>query len=315
MVDAAVIFNSLIWLYVLESTIGFMLRHRVASIFTPPLKILLEQKNKYIKNHKCPQYKLKRTTLRMRTMQTHFNKLSSFRIIFLSLLITLIGVGCGGGGSGSPAPAPATNTFITTWKTDNPGSSANNQITINAFGGSNFTINWGDGTSDNNVTSNITHTYAAPGTYTVSISGAFPRFTAGGDASKLLSVEQWGGQEWQSIQDAFQGCDNLVINAPDNPNLSQVTNMSRMFQNAAAFNQDIGNWNVATVADMGSMFLGAALSTTNYDALLLGWSGQALQNNVFFSAGNTQYSASSQNARDVLVNTYGWTVSDGGVAP
>ncbi len=66
--------------------------------------------------------------------------------------------------------------FITTWKTDNAGVSASNQITIPTTGGGyNYNVNWGDGQVSTGVTGDITHTYAVAGTYTVSISGAFPR--------------------------------------------------------------------------------------------------------------------------------------------
>ena len=34
--------------------------------------------------------------------------------------------------------------------------------------------------------------------------------------------------------------------------------MSLMFQGTSAFNQNIGNWNTSSVADMGNMFNGAA---------------------------------------------------------
>ena len=70
-----------------------------------------------------------------------------------------------------------TNAFITTWKTDNIGSSQDNQITIPTFFGEtyDYTVDWGDGTSDENVTGDITHTYASPGTYQVAINGIFPR--------------------------------------------------------------------------------------------------------------------------------------------
>jgi len=37
------------------------------------------------------------------------------------------------------------------------------------------------------------------------------------------------------------------------------------------------------------MFLHVALSTTNYDALLIGWDAQALQSGVTFSGGNSTY--------------------------
>jgi len=63
---------------------------------------------------------------------------------------------------------------------------------------------------------------------------------------------------------------------------------------------------------MSGMFSDANLSTSNYDALLLGWSAQSLQTGVDFSAGNAQYSSSSQPARDTLTKAFGWTVTDGG---
>jgi hypothetical protein len=60
------------------------------------------------------------------------------------------------------------------------------------------------------------------------------------------------------------------------------------------------------------MFEGSALSTANYDSLLIGWSGQIVQQDVWLGVGSTQYSVDGQSARDVLVNTYGWTITDGG---
>ena len=122
--------------------------------------------------------------------------------------------------------------------------------------------------------------------------------------------------------------------------VSSVTNMSFMFGGASAFNQDIGTWNVTSVTEMNSMFFDAGtfdqdlstwdvssvtdmtdmfglatLSTANYNALLSGWSVQSLQYGVTFSGGNSQYSSSSQAARDVLTDGFGWIVTDGGVAP
>jgi len=68
-------------------------------------------------------------------------------------------------------------------------------ITIPTVGaGYNYTVDWGDGNTDTGVTGDIIHTYAVPGTYTVRISGAFPRiyFLNRFDKDKILSVEQWG---------------------------------------------------------------------------------------------------------------------------
>lgn len=55
-------------------------------------------------------------------------------------------------------------------------------------------------------------------------------------------------------------------------NVGNVTNMLYMFYGATSFNQNIGNWNVSKVTNMTYMFHNVTLSTTNYDALLIGWS-------------------------------------------
>ncbi len=171
--------------------------------------------------------------------------------------------------------------FITTWKTDNVGASNDDQITIPTEGaGYNYDILWGDGQNDMGVTGSITHTYAAAGTYTVTIRGDFPRiyFNNTGDEEKILSVEQWGTIAWTSMNKAFYGCTNLLVNATDAPDLSAVTdassmffasslnssldhwdvsnitNMSLMFASIDAFNQPLGTWDVSRVTDMGSMF-------------------------------------------------------------
>ncbi|MEP0266150.1 BspA family leucine-rich repeat surface protein [Dokdonia sp.] len=146
--------------------------------------------------------------------------------------------------------------FITTWKTDNPGTSNDNQITIPAIGG-NYTVDWGDmSTPDTNISGAITHTYPTAGTYTVTISGTFTTifFNNGGDREKILSVESWGDSVWNSMSRAFHGCSNLVINALDAPDLSIVTVMAGMFDGATSMNQDIGHWDVSNVQNMDGMF-------------------------------------------------------------
>ena len=156
--------------------------------------------------------------------------------------------------------------FITTWEV----TAGSLDITVPTQGtGYNYTIDFGDGTVQNNVTGDATHTYNAPGIYTVTISGNFPRiyFNDLGDKDKILSVDQWGDIVWTSMDSAFRGCSNLVLNATDAPDLSQVTNLSRMFQNCISFNQSINPWNVSNVIDMGHMFYNA----TSYNQPLNNW--------------------------------------------
>ncbi|MEQ8302735.1 MAG: BspA family leucine-rich repeat surface protein [Cyclobacteriaceae bacterium] len=147
--------------------------------------------------------------------------------------------------------------FITTWKTDNPGTSNPDQITIPTTGpGYDYNIDWGDGTFDTSVTGNITHTYPIAGTYTVAITGVFPRifFSGVGDRRKILTIEQWGTTAWTSMAAAFRGCTNLTITALDAPDLSGVTDMSSMFRGATVMNSNIDHWDVSTVTNMSLLF-------------------------------------------------------------
>jgi surface protein len=96
-------------------------------------------------------------------------------------------------------------------------------------------------------------------------------------------------------------------------NVSQVTDMTGMFSGATAFNGNLGAWDVTSVISMDTMFMDMALSVENYDALLNGWSTLNLQNDFWFDAGNSKYSAAGAAARQYIIDTYNWGISDGGL--
>jgi len=102
-----------------------------------------------------------------------------------------------------------------------------------------------------------------------------------------------------------------------NPNtsnwdVSSVTNMSFMFFGASIANSDTSNWDVSSVTNMSSMFRGSNLSVENLTLIYEKWSLLTLKQNVEFGAGNIKYNSSGQSGRDVMVNTYNWTITDGG---
>ena len=163
--------------------------------------------------------------------------------------------------------------FVMVIKTDNAGSSANDQFTIPTFPGEtyNYQVDWEyDGTTfttdDAGVSGSITHTYPAPGTYTVAIresraGNTFPSiyFNNAGDKEKVLEIQQWGHINWASMSRAFWGCTQMELTATDLPDLEEVTDFSFMFAECSnmAGNINIAGWDVSSGTDFSAMFLNA----------------------------------------------------------
>jgi surface protein len=99
-----------------------------------------------------------------------------------------------------------------------------------------------------------------------------------------------------------------------NWDISSVWSMSSMFYNAISFNQNLGKWNMKNVNDVSNMFFGVTLSTSNYDALLIGWASLlSLKLALSFNGGSSRYSSGeAAAARYYLTNNRYWSISDGG---
>ena len=97
-------------------------------------------------------------------------------------------------------------------------------------------------------------------------------------------------------------------------NISNVQDMHAMFNHALLFNQPLGSWNVSNVQVMDNMFSGDSLSTINYDQLLIGWSRLSLSQSVNFNAGYSRYSSDGLIAKNYIISTFNWTISDDGFA-
>ncbi len=170
--------------------------------------------------------------------------------------------------------------FIITVKTDNTGVTANNQFRLPVYTGSGLTYNavidWGDSTTTNQTTDVApTHTYAAPGTYQIKISGTFPsiRFNNGGDRLKLITINNWGTGAWSTFNSAFYGCANMQGAWADIPNTAAVTDMEFAFAGCLIFNWTMAGWNVSAVTSTVLMFyitnaFNQDLSSWNVSSLL-----------------------------------------------
>ncbi len=162
--------------------------------------------------------------------------------------------------------------FVMTWET----TAANEEMIIPTNGdGYDFRVDWGDGTVETHLTDDPKHTYVTPGIHTVKIIGAFPwiffseQDEDGGDLGlKLRSIEQWGTNPWQTMEGAFEGASNMVVNATDAPNLSQVVRMDQMFSDCHTLtNEDFSGWDVSNVQNMEELFI----RTDNFNGNISTW--------------------------------------------
>jgi surface protein len=187
------------------------------------------------------------------------------------------------------ADAAMEDHFVTTWKTDNTGTSSSTAITIPTTGtGYNYDVDWNnDGTFDEiGLTGSVTHDFGTPGTYTIRIQGDFPRiyFNNTGDRQKLLSVDQWGTIVWSSFENAFYGASNVDILAIDAPDLSLVTNMAYMFSQTTLQNADLNSWNTGSVVDMSGMF-----SSSSFNGDISSWDVSSVTNMSYMFQNATSF--------------------------
>ncbi len=164
--------------------------------------------------------------------------------------------------------AAGADDFIIKVQTDNPGTSANNEFTIQTTGsGYNYNVDCDNDGMDEatSQTGNYVCSYTNPGSYFIRIQDkngdgtGFPRiyYNNTGDHRKLLDVFQWGTGKWTSMGFAFRGAINMTVSATDAPDLSNVTNLASMFRFASLANPDTSNWDVSNVTNMNSMFRSA----------------------------------------------------------
>lgn len=117
-----------------------------------------------------------------------------------------------------------------------------------------------DSTSGENtsLTGDKVINFTNPGVHELRITGDIPHIQYGlfnSDSPKIISIEQWGNNEWQSMDSMFLVASNLDgYNATDEPDLSSVTSMDAMFSEASSFDQNISSWCVSQISTKPSDF-------------------------------------------------------------
>ena len=148
-----------------------------------------------------------------------------------------------------------------------------------------ISVDWGDGSG---VTTNFSHQYSTPGTYQIKIYGNlnsldFTDFQVGETQLRYYSdfytigIKDFGSSynTLRSINfNVYTDVNNIPLSLPPNVtklsfgtvinincdirklDVSNITDMSNMFNDCASFNQDISGWDVSKVTNMSNIFNG-----------------------------------------------------------
>lgn len=196
---------------------------------------------------------------------------------------------------------PNPDAFIMIVDTNILGKTNSDQFEIQiepSTGTPDFNVEWGDGTSDANLSDSTIKNYTSPGTYMIQITGDLPHLfydfdfislKAAGDQIKILEIVNWGINKWESMDSSFVGARDMVITAQDVPDLSNVESMFITFaftENVhdglanwdfsnvktliatfaySNFNEDVSNWDVSNVGYMAGLFIGNKVFNQDLD--------------------------------------------------
>jgi surface protein len=131
-------------------------------------------------------------------------------------------------------------------------------------------------------------------------------------------ISGWNTNNVSTMDGTFYGCVLFNQDLSGWNATGSLTEIDRAFQGATAFDQNLSAWDVSNVINYADFLTGGTLSTANYDALLIGWDAQAVQAAQVPNFGNsifTNCAGAAFTARENLINSDGWTITDGGGVP
>ena len=178
--------------------------------------------------------------------------------------------------------------------------------------------NWGNG--DGLTLKNINGGYFMGASNMTCIATDAPTISASNfqqvfrDASSIVSgVKNWDVSGVTNLVFAFYGANDFNEDL-SNWDVSNVTNFKYCFERCFDLDQSFASWDMSSATDVGRMFKSTTMSTANYDATLIGWASQSLNSGLSIDFGSARYTAGgdAEAARNTLINTYGWTIVDGG---
>ena len=140
-------------------------------------------------------------------------------------------------------------------------------------------------------------------------------FGTSNSLTSIGDISSWDVSSVTNMSSTFS-CQLLQsVNYTGNWDVSSVVNMSNMFDGNDEINISLANWTITQVLNFYRFMRNSTgLTTANYDATLISWAAQTPSLNESPNFGGSTYTlgGTAEAARNTLINTYGWTITDGG---
>lgn len=120
-----------------------------------------------------------------------------------------------------------------------------------------------------------------------------------------------------TLSNLFQGCEAVQLLDFTNWDTTGVTNFYRMFWYCIDAVIDPSGFNVESATDLDGFMGGAkSLTTDIYDSTLISWAAQNVNSGLAVNFSGSKYTSggAAEAARNYLINTKNWTITDGGAA-
>jgi surface protein len=133
-----------------------------------------------------------------------------------------------------------------------------------------------------------------------------------------VNISSWNVSSVTLMREMFRNATSFDFDLSnwerEDSSLSAVTSMAGMFRGATAFVSKLDGWNINNVESLQEFMIDVNYPSVRYDSLLNYWAGIPLQSNVIADFGTIQYTGDGEVARQYIIDTYNWTINDGGRA-
>ena len=139
-----------------------------------------------------------------------------------------------------------------------------------------------------------------------------------------LELTNWDVSNVTDMSYMLRRASSLPTLTLSNWDVSNVTDMQYMMMNTDSLSDyPLSNWDINKVADFSNFLAFTDVSTSSYDAILIGWeatlqaefpsgTGYTPTINISFSGGKYTGGGAAATARASLVSNFGWTITDSG---